>query len=289
MRTGILILVPLTSALVFVSLPELVAQQPACSCTGKSSDPVLSGGDQNPLTFSSVRRLQQAGGSGAPVYCYERTVRNHSPNEVRDVDWRVAGYYKSVIKGSSKPICEATSMEGKSDTGKGPLFYSPGKNNYPSSAYAPDGGWPKKQALVVPSGSAPLIAPALTSTIDVPLPDGKVATFELEASVSGRGGEFIYHYGVRHNGSTVLGIMWDIPTYVQLKEVLNPDQGRVLASGQPFTGDIRSGEAPASVLSAFVVLDEGRKVVLSHSIVGAYGAANGPFSSDLRYRLPIGK
>jgi hypothetical protein len=134
--------------------------------------PVLpgAGGDQNPLTWSSLRNV-----IGQAVN-YERAAENHSDQDLTDVYWPVAGYARDLLPAKT-PICDQTTIPGETDTRKGPLNYGPGSSAvYQTASYCPKDGWPSGQL-----GSLLPTKEPLSSEIQVALRSapGKIAVCTL--------------------------------------------------------------------------------------------------------------
>jgi hypothetical protein len=93
----------------------------ACDCDGHSPQ-ALHGGDERPLTWLSA----EVPAAVPKLVCYARSVENHGPQPVTDVNWDVAGYHKGVLpKG---PLCDTTTVaeEPKNPDPKGLLYFGPG-------------------------------------------------------------------------------------------------------------------------------------------------------------------
>lgn len=266
------------------------AQATACDkCTGKSAETIYRGGNSSPLTFHSLRN-EQAPVDQQRVLCYERSVQNHSNANVPDVDWPVAGYYRKVLP-PGKPVCEVTSMPGPSDSPAGRLYYGPGRNDYPSTSYAPKAGWPALQAkasrLLLPVSQER--TPPLQAMIQVPFTrsDGQseIVSITLRSSVMRRdSGTFEYTYELLSDGERPIFVFWDIPQSQDLvRQFRNPDLPITLSPRASVKGLVTSREEPAWTLSPVVVTDESRDTVWSFSYVAVYGSKAGTFSANKIY------
>lgn len=183
-------------------------------CTGKSPDPPYRGGDQNPLTWFSLERLEQTGGpKQPPTYTYERSVQNHSSRDVTDVYWPVAGYERKIVPAGQR-LCEQTMLDSALEVPSptGPLHYGVGTSHYLTTVYAPGTGWPSKLAFTPPTETQPELSSAME--VAVRTSDGfKICTIRLMSSVAALPGKesVSYRYEFSNEGEAPVRVFWDIP------------------------------------------------------------------------------
>jgi len=190
---------------------------PSCSCTNTSSDPTLEGGNGDPLRWHSVKHLYMPAEPNSPAwFCFERRVENKSDATVTDILWSVAGFERDEIpKQDSR--CDATPLEGEElPHPKGPLNYGAGTKFYPTSVYAPKGGFQQAAGTV----SKPTSTPELNSLIEITDPaTGKPARIAFRSSVVPSGEDNRFRYEVTSSAAEKLLVFWYVPLTPEFKSL----------------------------------------------------------------------
>ena len=252
---------------------------PLCAiaqCTGLSKEPIFSGGDQNPITWSSLRNVL------GQVVSYERKTENHSNQDVTDVYWPVAGYQKDVLPANTA-LCDQTTIPGEPDDKPGILNVGPGSTPfYQTTAYCPKAGWANSR-LTNPGQAEP---PALTSELQFAVRNhGKIeiCTLHLKAAIepASDGNTVRYVYYFENDGPAPLSVFWDIPRTKEYEEKfgMNAESPLHLYPNKLASITITAHEAPAGTPSTIYVFDGDHKVV-GRSVVGVWGFAEGTTSFD---------
>jgi hypothetical protein len=239
-----------------------------------SGGPYL-GGDKSPLTWSSSQKLVQAGTANAlPVYGYDKTVENHSKQDVTDVYWPVAGYEKKILP-AGIPLTDHVTLPGdlQIPQPKGDLYYGVGKNSYKTAVYAPKDGWSS-------SGVIPTVTHALTAQLQVAIltvERHNICTVRLSSDVSKNpaGNGFEYHYELANIGSIPIRVFWNIPGSETFREQFKQSEKDpfVLPPERPKTQIVKLNQAPAMYrTTVFISTTAGE--LIGRSIVGVWAAEN---------------
>jgi hypothetical protein len=134
-----------------------VAQSPACTCAGKLLHSEQ-GGQGDPLAWAfTATEKQPATSSQAPTICYVKSVVNHSPDDVRDIAWKVADYKRMIIpKNTPQPSCMDIVDHIKLVSDRGPLNFGTSSQPYDTVVWPPASGWKTKTAANETTSFEPL-------------------------------------------------------------------------------------------------------------------------------------
>ena len=132
-----------------------VAQE--CQCTGVPQGKPFSeeGGDGQPLNWKFLPYLVSPATLQQPILvCYFKQVENKSGEEVRDVNWQVAKFFRSIIpKQKLTTSCPMIPGELKLAPTNGLLQYvGPGNGDYDTTVFQPKGGWGDTASTANPPG-----------------------------------------------------------------------------------------------------------------------------------------
>jgi hypothetical protein len=244
--------------------------QTQCACTGQSSDR-HEGGDASPLRWMSLARLVRSTPTSGPEYCYERRVDNQSDRDVTDIYWPVAGVERPWV-GAHQPICDATSMPGayRQPHPTGPLHYNTGPQSYPTTVYAPPFGWPT-QMTQLKEGQG---APALASTLQIPIKGVGIATLSFTSSVRTVGNMRVFQYEITNNGPEVR-VFWNVPLTQDFRPLeFLPNAPATMVPGGQIMRQVQSSD-PLAVAVADVHVYTRELGWLGSGIATAYVSARG--------------
>lgn len=196
---------------------SITAQQSCNSRTCAQRDGDHSGGDDNPLGWRSGQHVVQPPRGSLPEFrCFERTVRNASPNSVTLIHWEVARYFRNLLP-AGQSACDAMVVEGSvaNPHPAGPLYWGPGRAQYATQVYAPK-IWPMSATRWGPeipfSADWPKEPLALWSTLMVfPQSAGaRGAVIELRSEVTYSGKGYAYAYTISHDSTEALLVKWAV-------------------------------------------------------------------------------
>jgi hypothetical protein len=242
------------------------------------------GGDKQPLTWSSAQHLDRPGGStGLPTYTYTRTVENHSAQDVTDIYWPVAGYAKKIIP-AHRPLTDRVSLQGylAIPSPKGDLHYGAGPDLYHTTVYAPKDGWTSPSAIT----SAQLRPFESELQVAVPAKTGStICTVHLKSEIIQAPGNkpVEYRYYLSNDSPAALQLFWSIPGTPDFREQLkyNRERPLSLSPNQSFTLSAKSNEPPATYLTTVFINDAENKLV-GRSVVAAWAAKTAEAFSTIR-------
>jgi hypothetical protein len=263
---------------VFLLLLPLSAK---CQCTGRSNEQIYSGGDGNPLTWSSLRNVL------GQTVSYERTVENHSNEDVTDIYWPVAGYARDLLPAKT-PICDQTTIPGVTDTKNGPLNCGPGSSPvYQTASYCPKDGWPTGQVAILPPTKEPLSSGSLSSELQVAVRSSRgiaICTLRLHSAFTSGNveGTTKYQYDLENDGPAELRIFWDVPRIEQFEKQFSMSlkEPLLLPPKKLIPIAIEATRSPAATVSTVFIFDSDHNLV-GRSIIGVWGVADGKTTTDL--------
>jgi hypothetical protein len=267
-----------------------------CGCTGQSSNYIYQGGDGKPLRWFSLQRTEVAG--DPPIYCYERTVKNESSQDITDVYWPVAGYQRKILPANPPDCCcQYTPVPGalKTPHPTGSLHYGAGTSHYPTTTYAPERGWSTTVAMrsLAASGLKPADYPPLTSGIELALrnPQGQIvmSRVKLTSIVEPSANRNTYLYMMENKGPEPLFIFWDIPLTMEARREIGLDikEPLRLPPDDSTSHSISSSEPPAWALTTVVIFN-GKHELVARALATVYGFAKGELLKDssLDWEIP---
>jgi hypothetical protein len=202
-----------------------------CKCLG-TSKASYTGGAGDPLKWIFEAYLIRPGSQDRPaLLCYHKNVTNDQDQDVRNINWQVASYFRYIIpKKRSSPSCPTIPGEMNPEI-NGPLYYGVTKQAYDTTVRQPKDGWNGKAELqrefpplhsqfVIQVATTKLEANEIrygTARIDL------TSLVELSYDATFPPGNRVYMltYRIENNGDWPIGISANLPaTPTMLKDVL---------------------------------------------------------------------
>jgi hypothetical protein len=251
-------------------------------CTEQTNDPVHHGGDDTLLLWSSLQRSEGiALPNQLPTYSYERKVENRSKEDVTDVSWPVAGYWRKVVP-AGKSLCDLVPLVGylQVPSPRGELHYGPSASSYHTTAYAPKDGWlsSKPSATGMQTLTAELQVASRTA-------EGyQVCAVRLKSEVAkspaGEGMEFRYQFS--NIGPTPLRVFWSIPWSSAFRKQFknSKEEPLALTPERTVTRVVTLNQKPALYRSTVFISDQAGEL-LGRSVVGVWAGENAERSPRL--------
>jgi hypothetical protein len=223
------------------------------------------------------------------VVSYERTVENHSDQDVIDVFWPVAGYAKDLLP-SKRAICDQTTLVGESVTDSGVLnFGASNRPNYNTSSYHPRNGWSSGKLVGLETGKRAGLEndkqPPLSSELEVAVQGANgtaICAVHLISTIEQREqGRTRYNYSMENRGPEELKLFWDAPrTKDSVGEFpMSRDKPLLLGAKDSTSVYLESSQRPVANISTFFIFDSSGKLV-GRSIVGTWGQYQGQTTTD---------
>jgi hypothetical protein len=260
----------------------VIVANPYRSLAQSTPLPSLIGGDQTLLTSSSIATLlRPADPQGyPPIYEYDQAVHNHSSQEIRDVYWRVAGFWRSSVPAGSE-IRQQTPIPGllQVPPPSGPLHYGPGSAFFDTSAYGPKDGFPSFKSGKIDNLHG---KQTLSSTLQVAVANQnrtEVSVLRLTSSISSSSNretvDFTYNFQNEGKYARLL-VFWDIPRSESFDKALGitKEQPLPVEPEQGISRTVTSDHVPALACSTVFIFDE-HNAVIARGIVAVFGEAEG--------------
>jgi hypothetical protein len=112
-----------------------------CICDGQLTAR-FHDGDGDPLSWTYAEYLVLPGNGQHPArICYLREVENRTDNEVRDIHWPIAGYFRRFLQKGVKRSCPEVDGDPKPEPTMGGLFFGPSSQSYDTTVIEPKEGW----------------------------------------------------------------------------------------------------------------------------------------------------
>jgi hypothetical protein len=230
----------------------------------------------DPLTLKDIRQFTK----------YDQAVHNHSSQELRDVYWRIAGFWRSSVPAGVE-IHQQTPLPGllQVPPPTGPLNYGPGSAFFDTSAYAPKDGFPSFKSVKIDNLH---IKQTLSSTLQVAVASKErtdVSDLRLTSSISpsadGKTVDFIYKFQNDGKYPTLL-VFWDVPRSDAFDKALGITKESPLPVEPEHSTSriVTSVHAPALACSTVFIFDERHKE-LGRAIVAVFGEAEGKTTTSL--------
>jgi hypothetical protein len=117
-----------------------------CQCSGRASE-LFSGGDEAPLRWWFETAVVSPASSTSQIRCYRRAVRNGSSDDVRDIRWEIAYFYRYLIpQHAIKSSCFEVPGDVKPSPSVGPLHFGVSSQVYDTTTREPAKGWQEASA-----------------------------------------------------------------------------------------------------------------------------------------------
>jgi hypothetical protein len=268
------LLVSILACFCFASSMSAIVYAQSCTCDGQLMRR-FHDGDGDPLSWTYSGYLVLPGNGQHPVrICYLREVENNTDQEVRDIYWPIAGYFRRVLQKRAKRSCPEVDGDPKPDATTGGLFFGASSQSYDTTVIEPKDGWRSQYA-----GGQITEYQAIRNQFDVDNqgPEEKlspgVLTLWSTAKPGTESGTTIVGYDVTNESDKHVGIRINIPaTDEMLKDM--PIIGKPIwlpPRGHRTFKSVISGEV-VSKIAEILIIDPDKNFVID--IAGLYSAKN---------------
>lgn len=299
MRRAAVTLVSLTVVVLGLLLGPGFAYHSCSKCEGvkdKTTDTEFTDGDAV-LRWRSAQRLEhKAPRPDVPESrCFERGIKNLSLTDLTEVWWKAADFYRKVIF-ASKDVCDAVGVDGGTSRTTGPITIGPSNApRYQTQVYAPNNGWPRREAITGPTIFTYANVPPTVFTKEnnqtIRLGSGMSVhyynakneraaaniAFTSQVQLASRM-SFIYTYTVSHDSADALLVAWSIVNDgVEIRDARRDfriSAPFLVPPGETVTFSIRRDQPPKFGAGPVVVSDrQGR--VLARGLASSHGPQSG--------------
>jgi hypothetical protein len=195
------------------------------------------------------------------LICYLKQVDNKGSDDVRDVHWEVANFFRRIVpKGKSTASCPQVAGETKPTPTNGPLYYGPSSQAYDTTVLQPKGGWSESASnnsqehkLASSSGTDQLNS-ALTFFVDDQQGKPVAAHLNFTSLAKLSGDKAYFTYIVQNDSEVPLGVLVNLSaTSAVLEKVPMLQRPLFMKPGQRIIFDA-STEGQTSVQQAAIVV-----------------------------------
>jgi hypothetical protein len=120
-----------------------IARAQDCTCGGRAMGAPYAGGNGQPLKWVYLPHVLNSPPPPAQkLICYFKQVDNKGNEDVRDVRWEVANFFRRIVpRSKSTASCPQVAGETKPAPSNGPLYFGPSSEAYDTTVLQPKDGW----------------------------------------------------------------------------------------------------------------------------------------------------